>query len=132
MNDSCKNPGSCSVLVVEDDFLLRKILTLQLEKAAINFCSASNGHEALTLIRAHHPKVLILDIAMPGLSGFEVIEAMKQDPILSGLCDMQLIVHTASDLSKEEQQRISFGRTQFLTKTRVGKDLSEIVTEALG
>ena len=68
---------------------------------------------------------------MPGLTGFEVIEAIRQDQSLSDLKDMNLIVHTSYELSLEERQRISFGRTQFFTKTKVGKELSEIVRQAL-
>ena len=131
MPDTCKNSGSCWVIVVEDDLLLRTVLAMQLEKAAINCCTASNGHQAMALIKSHHPKVLLLDISMPGLSGFEVIEAMRKDPNLSDLNDMDLIVHTSHDLSLKEKQRLSFGRVQFLTKTQVGKDLSEIVRQAL-
>jgi len=131
MTDSCKNPGSCPVIIVEDDLLLRKILTIQLEAAAIKFCAASDGHQALALIRSHHPKVLVLDISLPGLSGFEIIEILKQDPSLSDLANMQLIVHTALDLSTEDRQRMSFGHAQFLTKTRVGKEFTEVVRRAL-
>jgi CheY-like chemotaxis protein len=131
MADTCKNPGCCSVILVEDDALLQVVLAMQLERAAINFCSASNGHQALALIKSHHPKVLILDISMPGLSGFEVVEAIRQDPTLSDLNDMHLIVHTSQALSVQEQQMLSFGRVQFVTKTRGGKELSDIVSQAL-
>ena len=131
MTDACKNPGNCSVIVVEDDVALRMVLSMQLEVTAINFCAASNGHQALALIRTHHPKVLLLDIAMPGLSGFQVMDAVKQDPNLLDLKDMELIVHSSLELSVEERQRIAFGHTQFLTKTKVSKELSEIISTAL-
>jgi CheY-like chemotaxis protein len=131
MTAMCKNPGECFVVLVEDDVLLRMVLTIQLESTSINFCAASDGYEALALIRTHHPKVLLLDVSLPGLSGFEVVEAMRQDPALSDLSNMALIVHTSLELSHAEQERLSFGRTQFLTKTKIGKELYEIVTHAL-
>lgn len=119
------------MVVVEDDLALRTVLSMQLAAAEINFCAASNGHQALALIKSHHPKVLLLDISMPGLSGFEIIEALKKDPNGSDFNDMDLIVHTTLDLSADEQQRISLGRTQILTKTKVCKEISEIVKNAL-
>ncbi len=131
MADTCKNPGNCSVILVEDDRLLQMVLAIQLEATSINFCAASDGHQALALIRSHHPKVLLLDISLPGLSGFEIIEAIRSDPALSDLKSMDLIVHTSHELSFEEQKKISFGRTQFLTKTKVGKELYDIVNDAL-
>ncbi len=127
----CKNPNLCYVIAVEDDPLLKIVMELDLTKAGINFCSASDGHQAFELIKSHRPKVLLLDISLPGMSGFEIIEALRADPTLTELSSMHVVVHTSHDLSEDERQRLRFGKTLFLTKTQVTGDLSGIVGKLL-
>jgi len=131
MTQACKNPGKCYVILVEDDNILNAVLSFQLEAAGINFCSASNGYQALALVQSHRPKALILDVSLEGLSGFDVVDAIKKDPNLSALDTMHLIVHTSHDLSKEEKERLTFGRSQFLTKTMCTDDISQILSQIL-
>ena len=127
----CKNPGSCHVIVVEDDPLLTMVIEFDLTHAGIHFCNASNGLEALDLIKSHQLKVLLLDISIPGLSGFEVIEALRADPSLTDLNSMHVVIHTSHDLSEDERRRLQFGKTLFLTKTQVTENLSDIVRKLL-
>ncbi len=131
MTLSCQNPGTCQVILIEDDPLLLVVLAMQLQNAGINFCSASNGYDALTLVKSHRPKILLLDVSIPGLTGFEVVDAIRRDPDLEDLQNMHLIIHTSHDLSSEEQRTLTFGQTLFLTKTRLSEDLSEIVKKVL-
>jgi len=131
MTETCKNPGKCYVVLAEDDNLLNAVLSMQLEGAGINFCAAYNGYQALALVRSHRPRALILDVSLDGLSGFDVVDAIKKDESLSGLDTMHLIVHTSHDLSQEEKKRLSFGRSQFLTKTVGTNDISQNVSRIL-
>ena len=75
---NCKNPGSCAVIAVEDDPLLAMVIEIDLTSAGIHFCAASDGFQALDLIKSHHPKVLLLDVSIPGMSGFELIEVLNR------------------------------------------------------
>ncbi len=130
MTKTCKNPGNCEVVLVEDDKLLNAVLSMQLECAGINFCAASNGLQALALVRSHRPRVFILDVSMDGLSGFGVVDAIKKDPSCAS-DTMHLIVYTSQDLTTEERKRLSVGKTHFLTKTIGTDDMSAIVSRAL-
>ena len=128
MTETCKNPGNCHVILVEDDQLLKEVLSMQLEGADINFCAASDGRQALALIQSHRPKALILDVAIGAFSGFDVIDAMKKDPALAALDRMNVLVHTVHELSQEERTQLSFGKTRFFTKTVGTEDISQLVS----
>ncbi len=131
MPDTCKNPGNCDVILVEDDPTLKLVMGMQLKSEDINFCSCSDGYTALELIRSHHPRVLLLDVSLPGMSGFELVEKLRQDPELSHLTDMHLIVHTSHDLSENDMKLLSFGQIQFLTKSKLADELPVIVKKLL-
>lgn len=88
------------VLVVDDDALNRRLLTATLAREGLRTTSATDGAEALTAIREDPPDVVLLDIEMPGIDGFEVLERIKGDEavrhlpviMISGLGDTESVV----------------------------------------
>jgi DNA-binding response OmpR family regulator len=66
------------VAVVEDDTEIRKLLEFAMKHAGFEVVSASDGKRGLDIILRERPKVAILDVKMPGMSGFEVCHAVKQ------------------------------------------------------
>jgi DNA-binding response OmpR family regulator len=66
------------VAVVEDDGEIRKLLEFAMKHAGFEVVSASDGKRGLDVILRERPKVTILDVKMPGMSGFEVCHAVKQ------------------------------------------------------
>ena len=66
------------ILIVDDEKHIRALLRQQLEEVGYNIIEAQNGHEAIQLARAEKPDLIILDILMPGLDGFEVTTILKQ------------------------------------------------------
>ncbi len=88
------------VLVVDDDALNRRLLTATLAREGLRTTSATDGAEALTAIREDPPDVILLDIEMPGIDGFEVLERIKGDEavrhlpviMISGLDDTESVV----------------------------------------
>ena len=71
-----------SVLVVDDDPNIRKMIIAALRREGYDFSEAPNGKEALEIMRAQHPSVVVLDLMMPILSGWEVLQEREQDPAL--------------------------------------------------
>ena len=69
----------CSVLVVDDDPDNRDVLTEYLAFCGFRVASAGNGIEALTLARASRPQVVLMDLAMPGVDGYEATRRIKAD-----------------------------------------------------
>jgi len=72
--------GKATVMVVDDSPTIRKILSLTLEKEGYNVIAEKNGESALKRLEEIVPRVVLLDIAMPDLDGYEVCKRIKQDP----------------------------------------------------
>ncbi|MGC8490178.1 MAG: response regulator [Syntrophobacteraceae bacterium] len=68
------------ILVVEDDEDIAQLLALTMKKAGFEVAVSENGQEALHLIRRHPPDLLLLDLMIPGVDGFEVCREIKRDP----------------------------------------------------
>jgi DNA-binding response OmpR family regulator len=70
-------PGQGKVLVVDDDAALVKMLNIRLWAEGYETELAVNGTTAIELARTHHPDIILLDIAMPGVTGVDVIEELQ-------------------------------------------------------
>jgi len=71
-------PG-CPVLVVDDDHLFARFACTVLENAGYRTLSASSGEEGLSLARAHLPDIALIDIQLPGLNGYELCRALRDE-----------------------------------------------------
>jgi two-component system alkaline phosphatase synthesis response regulator PhoP/two-component system response regulator VicR len=67
------------ILVVDDEERIVKLLQVNLQKAGYDVVSASNGNEALNIIKKEKPDLIILDIMMPEMDGIEALRKLKQD-----------------------------------------------------
>src|SRR5262249_37433339 len=85
-----------SLLVVEDDAATRQLLERQLLKAGWSVQTAGNGKEALASLEQHCPSVILLDLLMPEMDGFEFVEALRRSPGAR----IPIIVVTAKELSE--------------------------------
>ncbi len=74
-----------SIVLADDDEDLRAIYAPLFRSSGHTVWEASGGVEAVTLVREHRPRLLILDVWMPGFNGFEVLEALRHDPASNGL-----------------------------------------------
>jgi signal transduction histidine kinase/CheY-like chemotaxis protein len=107
-----------AVLAVDDDPRVHEVLAAVLVPAGHRLRSATGGREGLAAARAQPPDVVIIDLLMPDLSGFDLIEALGADASTSGL---PVIVLTAADLSPEDRERL---RARVRTIARKG-DVTE-------
>ncbi|MGN6186321.1 MAG: response regulator, partial [Thermoanaerobaculia bacterium] len=73
---------TCKVLVVDDDANIRKLIVVALKRDGYAFFEASNGKDALEVMRAQHPDVVVLDLMMPVVSGWDVLRERSHDPDL--------------------------------------------------
>jgi CheY-like chemotaxis protein len=74
-------PGSWkSILVVDDDLSIRNLLRQELEDAGYRVREAGNSMEALNAIRVERPDLIVLDVMMPGMNGFDAAAVLKNDP----------------------------------------------------
>jgi len=73
------------VLLAEDDRFLRKAAAAMLRRQGFTVLTAEDGEEALGVARAETPDLILLDLIMPKMQGFEVLKALKSDPQTSGI-----------------------------------------------
>ena len=76
---------SCPVLVVDDDLDIRDAMADALETAGYPVVAAQNGEEALARMRSQRPCMVVLDLMMPVLDGWEVMKQMQEDPELASI-----------------------------------------------
>ena len=102
------------VMMVDDDPVILEVTQVQLEAAGYRrFLSTTEPREALALMKEKRPDVLLLDIKMPGMSGFEILERMEAENLLR---DVSTIVLTSSGDAATKRQALKLGATEFLTK----------------
>ena len=70
-----------SILVVDDDPEIVTMLNTRLTKRGYKVATAGDGHNAIEIAKREKPDVVLLDVMMPGKSGWEVARALKQDPV---------------------------------------------------
>jgi class 3 adenylate cyclase/CheY-like chemotaxis protein len=102
-----------SLLVVDDNELNRDMLTRRLGRLGYKVSCAENGSEALKKMRTGSFDLLLLDIIMPVMDGFEVLEKLKADPLLR---EIPVIVLSASDQLTYVVRCIQMGATDYLSK----------------
>jgi CheY-like chemotaxis protein len=89
------------VLVVEDEPALQEAIKFKLEQRGIQVSLAATGEEALNLAKAQRPDLVWLDILLPGMSGLEVLEKMRQDRALKNLAVVMVSVSAGPEKIKE-------------------------------
>lgn len=101
------------IVLVEDDSLMSSILAAHLAKEGFNIISVTEGAQAFERIQAEQPSIVLLDIVLPGIGGFDILAKLKQDESTKSIPVLIL-----SNLgSKEEIQRgIDLGAEDYLVK----------------
>jgi sigma-B regulation protein RsbU (phosphoserine phosphatase) len=116
------------ILVIEDDPSLSQLIVYMLSREGFEALAFSEGEEGLEAVRRYRPKVLILDLTLPGLRGDEICRAIRQDP---DLCDTFVVVMTALD-DREARQRVrDAGADCYLCKPFDPSRLVDVIDDAL-
>ena len=109
---------SRTVLVIDDEARDRRLIADTLEAEGYSVLSAESGEEGIELARRERPTVVLLDLLMPGLDGFAVVERMRADATTA---DVPIVVLTAKDLRAADRKRLN-GRISYLAqKGTVGR-----------
>jgi signal transduction histidine kinase/CheY-like chemotaxis protein/HAMP domain-containing protein len=124
-----RDQDHAQVLIVEDDDNMRGLLRRLLQRQGWSVAEAVNGHEALEKLRAIRPQLVLLDLVMPRINGFEVMEAMRRD---SDLKDIPIVVVTAKDITANEADRLKGCVQEIFNKGRYDrKDLVDVVRASI-
>jgi len=115
------------VLVVDDDPSIRKMIVAALKRDGYVFCEAPNGKEALELMRQEHPNVVVLDLMMPILSGWDVLQARELEPELKQIP----VIVISANRAPEVATAVDKGICAFLPKPFDIGALSALVRSCL-
>ena len=106
------------ILIVEDEATSRKILSVALEGPDRKLIFADNGDQAVKLAQEHRPDLIIMDIMLPHLNGFDATGIIKSTP---DLIDVPVVALTARTMKYDRDQALKSGCTDFIAKPfRVG------------
>ena len=112
-------PPSAYALVVEDDPGNRQLICRMLEKERVRYVEAANGSEALERVAEETPGIILLDLMMPVMDGFEFLSVLRHNPKLA---HVPVVVITAKDLTTEERERLNGRVSQVIQKGAVDRD----------
>jgi len=112
------------VLVADDDPVVVDLARQLLEEDGWSVRSAANGQQALDEIARQRPDVLLLDLMMPVMDGFETLHQLRENPATR---DLPVVVFTAKDLSPQEQKELLQHTTRVIHKN--GLDPQRILRE---
>ena len=101
------------ILVIEDDKFLRELMAQKLIREGFKISEAVDGEEGLKKIKEEKPGLVLLDLILPGIDGFEVLSRMKEDPEVA-----QTPVIILSNLGQREdvERGLKLGATDYLIK----------------
>jgi len=117
-----------TILVVEDEPDVRRMVQLVMERAGHTVRLAADGESALADLAAHRPDVMLLDVSMPTLNGFEVLDRLKADPIMASL---PVVMLTAKTDFESVSRGWKAGVANYLTKPFDPAELAQVITEVL-
>ena len=103
----------CTVLVVEDDKATRQLLRRSLERDGWAVEEAENGRVALARVAERRPDLILLDLMMPEMDGFEFVEEMRRDPRWAKI---PVTIITAKDITPDDRLRLSGGVEKIIEK----------------
>ena len=117
------------VLLAEDDRFLRRAASARLRQQGFTVLTAEDGAEALRMAREEQPDLILLDLIMPKMQGFEVLKALKQDGATSRI---PVIVLSNLGQERDVQQAMEQGAIAYFVKAHLSlQDLVQKVGEAL-
>jgi len=101
-----------TVVAIDDDPLAIELARASLEPAGWTVLGAATGQEGLALIRERQPSVVLLDLLMPGMDGFEVVEALRADPSTRSV---PVVILTSKSMTRQDKERLR-GRITYVAR----------------
>jgi diguanylate cyclase (GGDEF)-like protein len=105
--------GAGSILVVDDDPFIGRLLEIELKAAGYDVRVASDGRQALDVVRDFYPELVLADVMMPNMDGFELTRQLRQDSRTAGV---SVIMLTARGLSADKLEGFSVGADDYIVK----------------
>jgi len=104
------------ILLVEDDITLAGLYKMRMETEGFDVKHVGNGEEALQAAKEYRPDLVLLDIMMPKLDGFDVLDILHNTPALKG---MKIVILSAIGEAEEQAKAMELGADEYLVKSQV-------------
>lgn len=117
-----------SILVVDDEEEIRSVLRLMLTRAGYDVREAEDGESALVAVQGKLPDLILLDVLMPGMDGFEVCRRVRAEAATSRI---PILMLSAKTDARSREEGLRAGATAYLTKPFVPAELIRHVEAAL-
>ena len=126
--DTSKHPQR--ILLVEDDDALANVYVTRLQAEGFDVRRVANGEEALATALSYKPDLIVLDVMMPKVSGFDVLDILRNTPETANL---KIIMLTALSQPSDQERAQSLGADDYLVKSQVViADVIERIRHHLG
>ncbi len=124
---------SNKILIVDDEVHIRTLLEQSLEELEedydVELHTAVNGKEGLDSVKSLHPGLVLLDVMMPMMSGYDVCQAVREDAAFD---DVKIILLTAKGQEADRERGVAVGATQYMTKPFDPDELLDVAKKMLG
>ena len=117
------------VLIIEDEKLIILSTQMVLEASGYRVDSAMDGEEGIQKAKQSAPDLILLDIMMPGIDGWETLTRLKQDPETA---DVPVVIFTAREHSRGHQRSAEMGAADYFRKPFEPEELVELVEKHCG
>lgn len=117
------------ILIADDEPHIRRLVSFTLGKSGYEVIEACDGGEAVSRARAEKPDLILMDVMMPVMTGFDAVRALKQDPETA---DIPVVMLSAKSQRTEVAEGLDCGATEYICKPFTPKDLVQRVGEILG
>lgn len=117
-------------MVVEDEASLREIYSIRITAEGYDVVSAGDGEEALAVAVREKPDLILSDVMMPKISGFDMLDILRSTPETAGI---KVVMMTALSADDQRQRGERLGADRYLVKSQVGiEDVINVIHEVLG
>ena len=119
----------CDVLIAEDEPTILETLSFLLGRAGWSVAAVTDGAAVLDTVRRRRPRVLVLDVMLPGRSGLDILKALRADPEHA---DTPVLILTARGQSHDRQMALDLRADGFISKPFANDEVVDEVRRLLG
>lgn len=102
------------ILIIDDDPFLNKVYIKKFAQEGFIVLTAMDGVSGFKKIREHHPSLVVMDVVLPAMSGYEILREMKKDPAIK---DVPVLIVSNLSQTKDVQEAMGLGAKDYLIKT---------------
>lgn len=116
------------VLLIEDEPNIIEAISFILSRDGWEVKTHSNGHDALEAVQARNPDLVILDVMLPGKSGFDILQDLRGD---AAFADLPVLMLTARGQDKDRERAEQYGASRYMTKPFSNSEVLEAVRDLM-